>query len=72
MNVEMLGMLTKYNKCLMSLSKLKRYLKKLVLRRRVPHGYENRDLVSDEVSKELVVAGGSNLDNAFSSFFAYV
>ena len=32
-----------------SLSTLKRYLKRLGLRRRVPHEYENRDLVRDEV-----------------------
>ena len=37
-NVEMLGMLTKYSKCVMSLSTLKRYLKKLGLGRRLPRG----------------------------------
>ena len=62
----MLGMLAKYNKFVMSLSTLKRYLKRLELRRRVPHGYESRDLVRDEVSEQLVVSG-SNLGNAFSS-----
>ena len=40
MNVEMLGMHAKYSKYVMSLSTLKRYLKRLGLRRRVPHGYE--------------------------------
>ena len=39
-NVEILGMLAKNNKCAVSLSTLKRYLKTLGLRRRVPHGYE--------------------------------
>ena len=61
-------MLAKYNECVMSLSTLKRYLKRLGLRRRVPHGYENRDLVIDEVSKQLV-ASGSNLGNAFHQFY---
>ena len=64
-NVEMLGMLAKYNKCVMSLPTLKRYLQRLGLRGRVPHGYENRDLVRDEVSKQL--GSVSNLGNAFSS-----
>ena len=66
-NVKMLGMLlAKYNKCVMSLSRLKRYIKRLGLRRRVLHGYEIRDLLRDEVSKKLV-SSGSNLGNAFSS-----
>ena len=39
-NVEMLGTLAKYNKCMMSLSTSKRYLKRLGLRRCVPHVYE--------------------------------
>ena len=55
----------------MSLSTLKRYLERLGLKRRLPHGYENRDLVRDEVTKQLV-GSGSNLGNAFSSFFTYV
>ena len=62
----MLGISAKYNKCVMSVSTLKRYLKRLDLKRRVPHGYENRYLVRDEVSK-LLVGLGSDLDNAFSS-----
>lgn len=65
-NVEMLGMLVKYNKCVMSLFTLKRYLERLGLRRCVPHGYENRDLVLNEVPKQLV-GSASNLSNAFSS-----
>ena len=65
-NVEMLGMLVKYNKCVMSLFTLKRYLERLGLRRCVPHGYENRDLVRNEVPKQLV-GSASNLSNAFSS-----
>ena len=36
----------------------------LGLRRRVPHGHENRDLVRDDVFKQLVVSG-SNLRNVF-------
>ena len=39
-NVEMLGMLAKYSKFVLSLSALKRYLKRLGLRKPVPHGYE--------------------------------
>ena len=70
-NVEMLGMPSKYNKCVMSLFTLKRYLKELGLRRRLPYGYETRDLVRDEVSKQLV-GSDSNLGNAFSSIFTYV
>ena len=70
-NVDMLGMIAKYNKCVMSLSTLKRYLKRLGLRTREPHAYENRDLVRDELSKQLV-GSGSNLGNAFSSIFTYV
>ena len=62
---------SKYNKCVMSLFTLKRYLEKLGLRRRLPHGYENRDLVRDEVSKQLV-GSDSNLGKAFSSIFTYV
>ena len=34
-------MLPKYEKFAMGLSTLKRYLKRVGLRRRVPHGYEN-------------------------------
>ena len=46
---------------------LKRYLERyLGLRRYVPYGYENRDLVRNEVSKQLV-GSASNLGNAFSS-----
>ena len=41
MNVEMLGMLPKYEKFAIGLSTLKRYLKRVGLRRRVPHGYKN-------------------------------
>ena len=62
---------SKYNKCVMSLFTLKRYLEKLSLRRRLPYGYENRDLVRDEVSKQLV-GSDSNLGKAFSSIFTYV
>ena len=40
MNGEMLGVLAKYSKFLMSLSTLKRYLKRRGLRKRLPHGYE--------------------------------
>ena len=61
----MLGMSAKYNKCVMSLSTLKRYLKRLDLKRRIPHGYENRGLVRDEVSKQLF-GSGSKLGNVFS------
>ena len=50
---------------------IKKILRRLGLRRRLPHGYENRDLVRDEVSKQLV-GSGSNLGNAVSSFFTYV
>ena len=38
-NVEMLGMLANYNKFVMTLSTLKGYLKRLGLKKRVPHEY---------------------------------
>ena len=41
------------------------------LRKRVPHRYENRDLVRDKVPKQLV-GSGSNLGNTFPSIFTYV
>ena len=45
MNVELLGMLPKYEKFVMGLSTLKRYLKRVGLRRRVPHGSKNKLLL---------------------------